>query len=607
MSAVEDTIQNTRKKTVELTPYYHAARARSNKQNLGQTALETKSPKKTGEISQREQALATVIEILKTKSKITSIELAKINRATAKKFGVPPMSKAEILKAARLAQFPLTPELMKLLRTASVRGLSGVTVITVLTKPYHCPGKCVYCPLEPGMPKSYISSEPGAQRAVANQFDPYRQVNQRLQALWLNGHEPDKVELIILGGTWSAYPKRYQTWFVKKCFEACNHFHLKATQKKSYRSLEATQVANETAAVKIIGVTLETRPDYIDREEIRRLRQLGCTRVQIGAQSLDDGVLTLIERGHDVASITQATALLRSAGFKFDYHLMPNLPGSNPAMDEATYRLCFTDPRFIPDQVKIYPCIVNKFAPLYQWWKDGRWTQYSDEVLEQLLTRLELFTPSFVRLNRLVRDIPAEAINAGNTITNLRQIIEGKMKLSGKTPVDIRYREAKGDTQGTITAKLNKQEYLAAGAKEIFLSFDSPDLKTIYAFCRLRLPAKNECWLPELKDPKNLAYKSVALIRELHVYGQMTPVREDLNLKSAAQHVGLGKKLMAEAEKIALAGGYRKMAVIAGIGTRGYYRKLGYKRVGTYMVKKLIDYQLFSSPIKNITIKHQTD
>jgi len=523
-----------------------------------------------------------ILSEIKNRNVLSDKDITHLITTTCKKFKIARLPKSTILEAMKMQSPAGTPHAHNALRTATIRGLSGVTVITVLTKPFHCPGKCVYCPLEPGMPKSYISSEPGAQRAVAMQFDPFRQVTTRIEALTKNGHIVDKVELIILGGTWSAYPPRYQSWFIKKCFDACTNFRISVTQNS--RSLEEAHVRNESAQIKIIGVTIETRPDHINKKEIRRLRKLGCTRVQLGVQSLDDAVLTLIERGHDVQATVNATALLRSAGFKIDYHIMPNLPGSNPESDVAQYAQCFTDGRFIPDQIKIYPCIVNKYAPLYQWWKEGKWIEYPPEVLEDILTRMELMTPPFVRLNRLIRDIPGDAIDAGNKVTNLRQIIEAKLKKVGTTPVDIRYREARGDITDLSCAKSHEYTYYAAEGTEVFISFDSPDKKKIYGFCRLRLPYQKECWLPELKD---LLGNSLALVRELHVYGQVVATQPMDKKLHAVQHGGLGKKLMAHAEKIAKKQGYRGIAVIAGVGTRNYYRKLGYERKGTYMVKEI--------------------
>jgi len=521
-----------------------------------------------------------ILSEIKNRNVLSDKDITHLITTTCKKFKIARLPKSTILEAMKMQSPAGMPYVHNALRTATIRGLSGVTVITVLTKPFHCPGKCVYCPLEPGMPKSYISSEPGAQRAVAMQFDPFRQVTTRIEALTKNGHIVDKVELIILGGTWSAYPPRYQSWFIKKCFDACTNFRISVTQNS--RSLEEAHVRNESAQIKIIGVTIETRPDHINKKEIRRLRKLGCTRVQLGVQSLDDAVLTLIERGHDVQSTVNATALLRSAGFKIDYHIMPNLPGSNPESDVAQYAQCFTDGRFIPDQIKIYPCIVNKYAPLYQWWKEGKWIEYPPEVLEDILTRMELMTPPFVRLNRLIRDIPGDAIDAGNKVTNLRQIIEAKLKKVGTTPVDIRYREAREDITDLSCAKHHEYTYHAAEGTEVFISFDSPDKKKIYGFCRLRLPHQKECWLPELKD---LLGNSLALVRELHVYGQVVATQPMDKKLHAVQHGGLGKKLMEHAEKIAKKQGYRGIAVIAGVGTRNYYRKLGYERKGSYMVK----------------------
>lgn len=480
------------------------------------------------------------------------------------------------------------PALEKLLMRREVRSLSGVAIVTVLTKPYACPGKCVYCPTEAIMPKSYLSNEPAAMRALMNEFDPYRQVEARLKALAENGHATDKIELIVKGGTWSAYAWEYRQWFVKRCFEACNNFS--ARRRTRPGSLAAAQRLNETAAHRIIGLTLETRPDWITPAEIERLRGLGCTRVELGVQSVSDRILETVKRGHDVASVVRAAMLLKDAGYKTDFHMMPQLPGSTPASDLDELREIFRNPDFRPDMIKIYPCVVVELAELHDWWKKGRYLPYSDGKLVNMLIAAKRDLPRYVRISRLIRDIPSTSIVAGNAVTNLREVVQARMKAAGISCPCLRCREighaAKVDP-ALLRAKpvFYDDEYEASGGREHFLSFEDVGRRAVFAFCRLRLPPRSprrgvdDLWrrLPEIRG--------AAFVRELHTYGHLVPIDE--RNPAASQHKGLGKALMERAEAIAAAAGYKKIAVISGVGVRGYYRKLGYRLQGSYMVKAL--------------------
>jgi len=475
--------------------------------------------------------------------------------------------------------------LERILRKREIRTLSGVAVITVITRPYPCPGKCIYCPDEKGMPKSYLSNEPAVMRAVGTKFDPHRQVKVRLQALKTNGHPTDKIELIVLGGSWSAYTKQYQTNFIKLCFDAMNG--------STSKTLAVAQKKNEKAKHRCVGLTLETRPDMITETEIKRMRELGCTRVELGVQSLYDDVLKLNKRGHKVDETIRATKLLKQAGFKVMYHMMPNLPGSTPAKDLKMFKELFSNPDFQPDLLKIYPCVVTKNAPLYRWFKQHKYKPYSDKQLKELLIKIKKSLPYYVRVTRLIRDIPAESIVAGNKITNLRQLIAQEYK-GCKC---IRCREAgHQSTNSKIQITNSKQnpnykfqikKYQASGGTEYFLSYESKDRKVLYAFLRLRLPICHSEFISESPLYKELPeLKNAALIRELHTYGQLIP----LGKSGKVQHSGLGKKLMREAEKILKQvqdDNIKKIAIISGIGVRQYYQKLGYELEGTYMVKKI--------------------
>lgn len=515
-------------------------------------------------------------EIIKRaiKEKVDSEKiLSRLKRQAAFEFKQPIPDNIKLLEVYRRlskdGDIKQNETLEKILQTRKVRTLSGVAVITVLTKPYPCPGQCLYCPDEKGMPKSYLSNEPAAMRAALNKFDPNKQVQMRLQALAKEGHITDKIELIVLGGTWSAYPKKYQDWFIKQCFDACN---LSAS-----RALKQAQKINEKAKHRIVGLTLETRPDHITPKEIKRMRELGCTRVELGVQSIYDDVLKFNRRKHNVQATIEATKLLKNAGFKVNYHMMLNLPGSNLKKDEKMFGELFNNPNFQPDLLKIYPCVVLKNSPLYRLWKKGGYQPYSDKQLINLLLKIKKKIPPYVRIQRIVRDIPKESIIAGNKISNLRQIIDQK---KDKICQCIRCREIKSAYSPNTKLKLFRHNYSASGGQEIFLSFEDLKRKNLYALLRLRLLNKTQ--------PAPLsALDNTALIRELHTYGELVPIGK--KEKQKTQHLGLGKKLMAEAEKIVKKEtNLRKIAVISGIGVRAYYRKLGYKLEKTYMIKKPI-------------------
>lgn len=510
-------------------------------------------------------AQETIKEVLLAGPKNAS-DLDALKRQLAKKFNVSVISHAMLLAAYQRylqeTRIPADESLLRLLRRRSVRTLSGVAPITVLTKQYPCPGRCVYCPTEARMPKSYLASEPAAQRALQNEFDPVRQVNSRIAQLEKNGHVVDKIELIVLGGTWSFYPKKYQEEFIKGCFDAANGVPSK--------SLEGAQKINETSDRRIIGVTLETRPDYVTEEECWRMRQLGCTHVQIGVQSLDQGVLDLIKRDDTIDQIAHATKLLKQFGFKITYHIMPGLPGSTPEKDIKTFDTLFNDERFQPDMLKIYPTVVVQSSLLYHWWKEGKYKPYDDATLRTILVEIKKRIPPYVRINRLIRDIPGNDIIDGNLVTNLRQVLQQQ----GVHCQCIRCREAKAKKVRLEDTHLVVRSYPSSGGMEHFISFESQNQDTIYAFIRLFLP----------DGSLNILNQKTAFVRELHTYGELIKVGAK---SEAVQHIGFGKRLMAEAEKKAKEEGYEKLAVISGIGVREYYRKLNFKDDNSYVSKKI--------------------
>ncbi|MCC6188400.1 MAG: tRNA uridine(34) 5-carboxymethylaminomethyl modification radical SAM/GNAT enzyme Elp3 [Anaerolineales bacterium] len=467
-------------------------------------------------------------------------------------------------------------EILRRLQMKPVRTVSGVATVTVLTKPFPCPGECIFCPTDARMPKSYLADEPGAIRAEYHHFDPYETTASRLRALENIGHATDKVELLILGGTWSYYPRDYQEWFIQRCFDALNGV--------DSRALEEAQRRNETAARRNVGLAIETRPDYVDADEVRRLRRYGVTKVQLGAQSLDDRILDLNRRGHTVAQTRQAVRLLRAAGFKLHLHWMPNLLGATPASDQADYERLWSDPGLRPDELKIYPCALVREAALADWYEQGAYRPYSDDELIELLAACKLRTPRYVRLNRIIRDIPAGHMVAGSTASNLREVVQRRLAAQGQACQCIRCREVR-DRGAAGPWRLASNTYATSAGDEHFLSFNTAGDR-LGGFLRLLLPAAGataETGLDELRG--------AAVVREVHVYGPVVRLGEAGQAADAgpgrAQHVGLGGRLLAEAEAIARRAGYGRLAVIAAVGTREYYRRHGFAVDGLYMLKPL--------------------
>ncbi len=452
------------------------------------------------------------------------------------------------------------PTLEKLLTRRPVRSLSGVSVIAVLTKDFGCPGRCIFCPSERGLPKSYLSNQPGAMRAVRNEFDPYKQVAERLTSLQACGHPAEKIELIILGGTWTALPRWYQTWFVRRCLQALNT----GTKSKS-SSLEALQTANERAAHRLVGLTIETRPDWLSQSELRYQLNLGVTRVELGAQSLDDAVLRFTKRGHTAKETATAVQLLKDAGLKVGLHMMPDLPGTTASKDLAMFREIFKGQGYCPDQLKIYPCSVLAGTGLEKLWRAKKYHPYTDATLTKLVAEIKTLVPEWVRLSRIVRDIPASSIIAGCKLTNLRQILQNK-KVKCRC---IRCREIRGDKFDVKNIKLIERHYTASDGTEIFLSYEDTKQDRIIAFCRLRFCGSGPA----------------AFIRELHSYGQELALTK--RAKTTGQHQGYGRRLLEHAEQLAKKASARVIKIPAGIGVRPYYRKLGYRLVNPYMVKKI--------------------
>jgi len=496
------------------------------------------------------------------------------------------------------------------LRKANIRSLSGIAVITSLVKPYMCPGKCVYCPTEVRMPKSYIASEPAAARSLRLDFDPYELMQRRIKMLENNGHTCDKIEYIVKGGTWNAYTLKYQYWYILESFRACNDLSREHPEPRTsegdwkdssvedlWSALEKEQTYNESASHRIIGITLETRPDAITPKTIMHMRRQGCTRIELGLQAPDDEILSLIKRGHTVDQFRDAMFLLRQAGFKVDLHFMPDLPGTTPEHDVDMYKQLFSDKSLRPDMVKIYPNTVIPSAELYQWYLDGRYKSYGEQGLFDALLQMKLATPRYCRISRLIRDIPANEIKDGNIITNLREALEATLHEQGKRCVCLRCREIGRQIKthpklAGIDPKIFIDEYNTRGGKEFFITLEDPDRTAVYGFLRLRIPetSPNPLDYSSAIPEGDVLYshlpeiEGAAFIRELHTYGKMVSIgtRDD----SASQHKGYGKRLVAEAERIVKKHGTHRIAVISGVGVRGYYEKLGYAREGTYMLKE---------------------
>jgi len=442
------------------------------------------------------------------------------------------------------------------------RTISGVTPVAVMAKPFPCPGSCVYCPGSPEAPKSYTPESPVVLRARGCGFDAGKQVAIRLKALADMGHALDKIELIVMGGTFLSYPCEYQYQFIKDCYDALNGV--------VSGSLDEARRLNEHAGRRCVGLCIETRPDFCGEEEINRMLDFGATRVELGVQTLDDDIHRLTKRGHGIAEIISATRTLRDYGFKVYYHWMPGLPGSAPEHDLALSKMLFEDDRFRPDGLKLYPTLVVQGSELERWYRDNRYRPYDDAEMIHLLAEIKARVPRYVRISRLMRDIPGKFIIAGSKDLALRERVQKTMEQRGLGCSCVRCREyghrlRDGWTVGQPS--LTRIDYETRGGKEVFLSYEDEN-ETLFGLLRLRV--NNE----------------KAIVRELHVFGP--EVALGARLDGSAQHHGLGERLLREAETIAATGfGLARLSVLSGIGAREYYRALGYRSEGTYMYKEL--------------------
>lgn len=503
----------------------------------------------------------------------------------------------------------------KVLRLKQTRSLSGIVVVSVLTKPYDCPGKCLYCPEEKGVPKSYLSDEPAVMRAITCNYDPYKQTFLRLKALQNTGHDIGKINIRIIGGTWSFYPKPYQTWFIKKCIQACNNFsrnearpyfaktvasacsfesayeQSEVEQNMTVFSLERFQTINETSNQKVVEISIETRQDYINKKELLRLRKLGVTKVELGIQSIYDDVLKLNNRGHDLDTTIDAIKILKNTGFKVSYQIMLNLPGSNKQRDLEMVNELFANPDFKPDYLKIYPLALVKSAPIYRLYKKGQYKPYTLAELKSLLKKIKQVIPYYCRVERVIRDIPSQHIvEGGSKVSNLRQIVIKELEEEGNPCHCIRCREVRDQYDPNEKIILFREDYESSDGREIFLSYETNDRKKLYSILRLRF---------NRNKPIFTFLNNSAIVREIHTYGDQTPTsKQD---KMAAQHKGLGQKMLKEAERIAKEEfEVEKIAVISGIGVRGYFKKQGYKLEKTYMIKDISKIKTINSLLLSI-------
>ena len=474
-----------------------------------------------------------------------------------------------------LGEWEDDPVLLAKIRMKPIRTLSGVTTITVLTKPHPCPGECIFCPSEEGLPQSYLSDEPGARRGVEHAFDPFTQVSSRLKALHEVGHPTDKIELLILGGSWTAYPASYREWFIRRCFEALNQEN--PNDDTGEVSLADVQKTNSQARHRNVGLVVETRPDLITIENLVEMRRQGVTKMQLGIQSMDDRILQLNKRGHSAEEAEEAIRLVRAAGYKVVVHWMPNLLGATPQSDREDFARLWREGGVNPDEMKIYPCQLLRNAELYQYWERGEYRPYEEQELIDLLADIKPTVPRFCRINRVIRDIPSNHVVEGNRNTSLRQDVAQEMKKRGSSCQCIRCREIRKGKIDDRNLVLDDQVYKAGWAEEHFLSYNTQD-DHILGFLRLSLPSANHFFpVEELQD--------AAIIREVHVYGQSVELGGESS--GSVQHRGLGSSLIEKAAEIALSKGYRKLTVISAVGTREYYAARGFTLTDLYMVRDL--------------------
>ncbi len=481
-----------------------------------------------------------------------------------------------------LKYLPIDSNIRKALMVKPIKTASGVLVITVMAKPYDCPhGRCIYCPggKEFNTPLSYTGKEPVTKLAQKFDFDPKYQITSKLEQEFSRGHNISKVELVIVGGTFPFMPQDYQRNFIKECFDALNGFESTSLQK--------AQKLNETSDIRCVGFTVETKPDYCKEIHIDLMLELGITRVEIGVQTLSENVYKNINRGHTIEDVYQSFQIAKDAGYKIVAHMMPGLPGSNPQKDLEDFKKLFEDPRLKPDMLKIYPTLLVRDTGLAKLYEKGLYKPYPDDVFTDLLLEIKKTIPSWVRIMRIQREIESESIISGYNRSNIRQILQQKLRDQGLQCNCIRCREVgikKLANYKNIRITLNRIDYDSSDGKEVFLSLEDYEKKILFGFLRLRKLAKPH--RPELKDNEG---NPSAIVRELHVLGQVVDIGNNSEfMASTSQHKGYGSRLLANAEKIVKNEfGLNSISIISAIGTREYYKKFGYKLNGPYVSKDL--------------------
>lgn len=575
----------------------------------------------------KEEMFSELIETLKEGNIKNSTDLNKLKINLAKKY-----SSKTIIKNGEIISFAKDEDrekIIKILNIKPIRELSGVTVVALFAKPHSCPhGKCMYCPGGPGSPfgdtpQSYTGKEPAAMRAIRNNYDPYLQIFNRLEHYVVNGHKPDKIELIFMGGTFPSLDKEYRDEFVTFVYKAINDFsdlfvflddkggkqidydkfneifetkgefksqdrmiriHEKLLEfkNKNVISLDEEIKKNETSLIRSIGLTVETKPDWAMEKHCRDMLRYGCTRLEVGVQTLDENCLKKTNRGHTLEDTKKSFQIMKDMCFKINAHMMLGLPASNLDIDKQSLIDLFANPAYRPDMLKIYPCLVVRGTPLFNMWEKGLFKPVDTKDAAKIIAEIYKDIPRYVRVMRVQRDIPTTVVNEGIQNSNLRQYVDSQMKKNGVESKDIRAREiGLRNLEGRKTTEfgIKVEEFESSGGKDYFIDVvDSED--TMIGFIRLRFPS--------MYGLKEEIVDGTALIRELHIYGQTVGVGEEENeIVKRVQHKGWGRKLLAKAEEIAIENGYSKMAIISGVGVREYYRKFGYDLEGPYMCKKL--------------------
>jgi len=518
-----------------------------------------------------------IIQRLITAENVSKKNLTTIKIKVSGKYKVSAPSNSTIIKYLKPEE---RKKLLPLLRRKTVRSISGIVAVAVMTAPYPCPknSPCAYCPGGPdfAVPQSYTGFEPATKRGLQNNFDPYAQVRSRIEQLEAIGHTVDKVELIIMGGTFPATPLNYQEHFVRRCLDAITRIQSK--------SLDEAKTNAESSLIRNVGITVETRPDRSNEEDIDRMLSMGVTRVELGVQTVFDDIYQLVNRGHRVEDVVEATRVLKDAGLKVCYHMMPGLPGSNFEKDLDAFRRIFEDPGFKPDMIKIYPCLVIKGTKVYDWWLEGKYEPYTTEEATELIAQVKKMIPSWVRVMRMQRDIPAGLIMAGVKKSNLRELVLEKLRDEGLTCRCIRCREVghriMKDSIGPDLERIqvSKLEYEASDGKEFFISIEDRLNDVLIGYLRLRAPSE-KAHRPEIGP-------DTSIVRELHVYGDVVPVGK--HVAEAWQHKGCGALLLSEAEKTSLEElGREKIVITSALGTKQYYKSFGYDYYGPYVSKHL--------------------